>query len=1052
MNTRPELCQWIYVSKSWDATLEDHLKEYEEPQKAWENLTSLSRQANFRELFPSFFPLLLEYSAVSYDADKALSNFERFAEKIYDKNYFYTLLSESPGLLKALVFLFSGSQVLSDTLLNDPSCFDWLKQPETLHKPKSKDILFRDFYAMAGEGYLDTPRLLRKFKKREYIRVGLKDLLGLAELKETVEDISNIADVCLQVAYEYADKTLKKKHGVPMYQDADGVWKEAEFAILGMGKLGGKELNYSSDIDLIYIYSSSRGETRVDAGSITGMKLSNHEYFSKLAQLVTKCINEITADGNVFRVDLNLRPEGQSGEIVNSLDSCETYYQSWGKTWERQALIKARVSAGSENLGKKFFTLMEPFIYRRHLDFPAVEEIRLMKNKIDESLKVKKAEKGNIKLGFGGIREIEFAVQSYQLLFGGRDKDLRDTNTLVTLDRLLEKGFLTPEDHCALKESYVFLRNLENRVQISFGLQTHILPKDEKNLAILARKMRVPGKERAELVTRLFEEYEKVTQFVGNFFAGLFVEEKKEAVKEIATRGWQAQTSESPLTPELLRGIPFADPDRAFQFLKVLRDGKQFSHPTEKSLQTFSLVLPKIFHLCATVPKPNAAVENLVRFVEASHSKDMLFDLFKENEKLLELFLILFGGSDYLSDILIKQPTLIDVLLNIESIYRFKPLEKIVGELQHGLKFHDDLETRKLFLRRFKQSEELRIGVRYLIKETDVPGTLFDLSNLADAFLQVIYSLAWDEINKQSKPGNVQPENFVIIGMGKLGGRELNFGSDLDIIFVYDDSSMLTTSEEVLMNYVSLAQMIYQLAAEVTSAGYAYKIDTDLRPEGSKGVLILSVQGYEDYFASRARTWEQQSLTRARFVAGNPVVGEKFLKMAHAFVYRPKFEYGSLIEISRLRERMENELALESKKGRNLKLGYGGLADIEFTVQILQMMYGARHARLRGTNMPELLKHLATYGILGQDETEQVRNYYFVLRNLECALRIIGKQPTNHLPSDSESLASLAKLLGYQGKDNDILAKKLMDDYEATTQAVRAFYRKTIGAFLRTAL
>lgn len=1047
-----DICQEIYNSQSWDETLAAHLREFDAPQKTWETLVSLARQANFRELFPTFFPSLMEFVAQSYDPDLALTNFERFADKIYDKNYFYTLLASSRDLVKALVFLFSGSQSLSDALLNDPSCFDWLKQPDTLGKPKSKDALFRDYHALAGNDLLgeDTPRLLRRFKRMEYIRIGLKDLLGLSEMMETVADISNIADVCLQVAYEYADKQLKKKHGVPMYEDVDGAWKESEFAVLGMGKLGGRELNYSSDIDLIYIYTSSKGETHPDPALDSCRKLSNHEYFSKLAQLITKTINEITLDGNVFRVDLNLRPEGQSGEIVNSLASCEIYYQSWGRTWERQALIKARVSAGSENLGKTFFALLQPFIYRRHLDFAAVEEIRAMKDKIDESLKAKKAEKGNIKLGFGGIREIEFSVQGYQLLFGGRDTSLRVSNTLITLDRLQEKGLILPKDHRSLKAAYIFLRNLENRVQISFGLQTHMLPKDEKNLTILARKMRVPGKTCAELVAGLFAEYERHTQFVGNFFAGLFVEEKKKTVREIADRGWeQARITESNFTENLLQDIPFSDSARAFQFLKSLRDGSENSRPTEKSIQAFYAILPGILRHCAEAPRHNSAVENLVRFIEASRARDTFFDLFRDNEKFLELLCILFGSSDYLADILIKQPALIDVLLNTEAIYRYKPQEKIADEIQRGLEMPASLEDKKLFLRRFKQCEELRIGTRYLIKEADLPGTLADLSNLADVFLQTSFTIAWSEL----KPETETACKLAIIGMGKLGGKELNFGSDLDIVFVYDEpEACRLQQEEILTLYISVAQMIGQLASEMTSAGIAYKIDTDLRPEGSKGVLIMSVQGYQDYLLNRARVWEQQSLTRARYVAGDLAVGEKFLKTAHAFVYRPKLEYGSLIEISRLRERMEMELAQESQKGKNVKLGYGGLADIEFAVQILQMMHGFRHPRLRITNMTELLKQMATYGIVDQAELEQVGKYYLYLRNIECVLRISGRQSTNYLPDDADTLASMAKLLGYREKDSEGQARQFKDEYEATTQAVRKFYRKIIGTLLRTAL
>ena len=510
-------CQQIYDQLPWDEGQCGLLNELgcEEPKAAWQNLTAIARQANFPGLFAEFFPRLLEFLSVSFNSDSALHNFERFSETILDKNYLYTLLTGSPDLLKALVILFSGSQALTDTLLNNPSHFDWLKEPETLNKPKSRDILYRDFYAMVGEDYEEEniPSLLRKFKRREYIRIGLRDMMGLAEVMATVEDLSNLADVCLQVAYEYADKKLKKKHGVPYHQNAAGDWEETEFAIIGMGKLGGRELNYSSDIDLIYVYTSSKGETRQKDGfPLAHIPLSNHEYFTKLSQLVTKTINEITNEGNVFRVDLNLRPEGRYGEIANSLASCEIYYESWGRTWERQALIKARVSAGSESLGAELLKFLQPFIFRRSLDFNAVEEIKQMKRKIDLSIQQKGSQRGNIKLGFGGIREIEFTVQSFQLLFGGRDKALRVPNTLSALEKLRDRGLVKPEEYDRLREAYVFLRNLENRVQMSFSLQTHVLPKNKKEMAVLAKKMGFRDSNREVRVKQLMDEFEKHTR------------------------------------------------------------------------------------------------------------------------------------------------------------------------------------------------------------------------------------------------------------------------------------------------------------------------------------------------------------------------------------------------------------------------------------------------------------------------------------------------------------------------------------------------------------
>ena len=1031
----------IHQRQPWDETLPLQAFGFREPETAWKNLVALAGHAQFEKLYPDFFRILLELIASSHNADMALHNFERFSEKFLDKDHLYTQLTESPSLFVALIFLFSGSQVLTDALLKEPSYVDWLSRPETLANSKSKDMLMRDFYEMAEFQSKNIFSVLRKFKKREYIRIGLRDLLGKVGFKETVEDISNLADVCLQAAYEHADRELQKKFGRPVYQDANGNWIESEFAILGMGKLGGRELNYSSDIDLIYIYTSSQGETRsTSESSITS--ISNHEYFTKLALDITKSLHEITSDGNVFRVDLELRPEGNSGEIVNSLTSCEIYYQSWGRTWERQALIKARVSAGSENLGKEFFEMIEPFIYRRSLDFEAIEEIKSMKYQINKSLKGKHS-KGNIKLGFGGIREVEFTIQAYQLLLGGRDKSLRVRDSLGAMKTLYEKNILTEADHNHLREAYIFLRNLENRVQITFGLQTYLLPDNEIDLAVLARKMRIAGDSQKNLADNLMKEYETHTRFVGTLFAEQFVEkEKREAAETLSSEWDRSRIGEEQFTESMLAEIPFLpDPKRTYRFLKSFRDGTQFSHPSVQSIQEFYSIIPKIFQQCRRVPKPDSAIENLCRFVEATGARESFLSLFQSNEKFLELLLILFGSSGMLSQILIKRPDLVDVLTDMEAIYRFKLAEKIQEDLNSALKTSPDFESKSLVLRRTKQAEELRIGVRYLIKEADLAGTLEDLSNLADVFLQTVYRIACEE----QKSGN--HNDFCIIGMGKLGGHELNFGSDLDVLLVYDEGESDPPPEGFSGYYSALSQMIYKLTSEMTSAGYAYKIDTELRPDGDAGALVLSVQGYEKYFKSRARIWEQQALVRARFVAGNAEVGKKFIEAVHQFVYQDKFEYGSLIEISRLRERMEQELAKESTKGKNVKLGFGGLADIEFAVQIIQLMHGKKFPRLRQTNTLSALKSFVALGLIDQDMAEELQDSYLFLRNLECALRIIRQTPTNTLPKDNKELAPLARLLGYE--DAEIQAGSLLIDYDRHTQRVRKHYRKTIGNLLR---
>ncbi len=1053
MDCLEPLTNALYKKIEWEDSLDPMLEHvgFEDPSKAWQQLLLISGHTSFQNRYPNFIPRLLTGFSTCYDADAALNNFLRLTDIIQDREHLYSQLTSSDHLLGALVTLFSGSQILSDTLLSSPTHIDWLNHPETLFQPKTKDVLYRDFYTLAGSDSLppNTPALLRQFKKREYIRIGLRDLMGRVTLQENVENLSDLADVCMQVAYEYSFEQLTSRHGVPFFVDEDGAEKESEFAILSMGKLGGRELNYSSDIDLIYIYTSSMGETRsLEAGQEV-RSITSHEFHTRLGQMITKTLHDITAEGSVFRVDLDLRPQGKSGEIANSLSRCETYYQSWGRTWERQAMIKARVSAGSELLGKQFFEMITPFVYRRSLDFSAIKEVKDLKGKIDVDLAQKNKKKGHIKLGAGGIREIEFLVQAYQLLFGGRDKSLRTTGTLNTLEQLRIRRFISEEECRGLQDAYVFLRNLENRVQISFGLQTYHLPTEDKALDVLARKMGVTGDNRDERVSTLMDQYKTHTSLVNTMFTSLFVEEEEQEKAEQTHNEWgQGRDLESNFSEKLINERGFTEPDRIFRFLKSLRDGPANIPPSEKSIRTFYEVLPGILELSRRVPFPNSAIENLVKFIEVSQSRDMLLNLFYDNEKILELFLILFGSGELLSSILIRQPSLMDVLMSPDSLYRYKTLPQLEQELWDRLGVCADEPARLLALRRFKQAEELRIGIRFLIRETDLIATLEDLSRLADLYLQVSLDLAAEEVRQETGESFGGAGTFAILGMGKLGGRELNFGSDLDVVFVYDEEENHATA---VTRYSSLAQKLYKYCAAMTPAGIAYKIDTDLRPEGNQGTLILPLKGYEDYFKNRGRIWERQAMTRARFVAGNPEIGARFLNIAREFTFSPRLDYGNLIEIARLRERMETELAQEGKKGKNVKLGYGGLADIEFAVQIIQLRHGEKSTGLRSTNTLQALQNFSQMGIMDDREAAELRAGYLFLRNLECTLRLISERSANCLPTDPEALAAIALMFGMDMRKDEERVATLNQEYEKITESVRGLYRKIIDRKLRTA-
>ncbi|MFQ5483456.1 MAG: hypothetical protein ACE5ER_11945, partial [Nitrospinaceae bacterium] len=565
---------------------------------------------------------------------------------------------------------------------------------------------------------------------------------------------------------------------------------------------------------------------------------------------------------------------------------------------------------------------------------------------------------------------------------------------------------------------------------------------------VLAKKMRMAGDAPPARVANLLDAFKRRTHDVHELFSNLFVDvADQESARRTLREGMARRVLETRFSPALMKEFRFHDPDRAHRFLKTLRDGPPTAPASEKSVSLFFEVLPSILELCAQAPDPNGAVENLVRFIEASQAREMFLRLFSENGKVLELLLNLFGSGEVLPSILIKQPNLMDVLMNAESLYRFKTSMQMEQEAETLLADCAGKEGHAVPLRRFKQAEELRIGVRYLIRETGLVETMADLSALAELYLKLALRFATEDVLRE-KAFACGLDRFAIIAMGKLGGKELNFGSDLDLIFVYEEEE---GHGDLVSGYSAISRKVVQYCSVMTPAGYAYKVDTDLRPEGSRGMLVLSLQGFTDYFKTRGRIWEQQAMTRARWVAGNQDLGERFLQVAHAFAYRPKLDYGSLIEIARLRERMEKELAQEAQKGKNVKLGAGGIADIEFTVQILQLMQGKRYPQLRQTNTLEVLSRAAQLSLMDGSEARQLSESYLFLRNLECALRLRSERMGNHLPVDGEMLAALARMVGYREDGAKALGDALMRDYERVTVLVRALFRKTVDVHLRMA-
>ena len=1033
------------------------------PENVWNNLINIFKTIRDIETIPDKFLLkLLSEISESFEPDRALNNFEKFITKVDSPEKYINIIKESEELLKTIIALFSGSQFLSDIAIKDENNIEYLLK-ENLNVPKRKEKLHNEIKRIlsytnrAEENY----SIIRKFKNREYLRVGLRDLLRKGDLTEIVKEFSDIADVCLQRVYEICENDFIKRYGEPFYYTSDGEKRKSEFTILSLGKLGGRELNFSSDIDILYLYSSDKGETqRTKKNSNeydTGIKL--HQYYMKLSQMITNVIGEITEDSIMFRVDLRLRPEGKKGDIAYSLRSYEIYYESWGETWERQALLKARVSAGSQSLGNKFLKLIHPFIYRKYLDFTSIEEIRKVKERIDATLLIRGKDIENIKLGHGGIREIEFFVQSFQLIFGGRYELLQETNTLNVLKNLLILKFINENDYKKVSEAYIFLRELENRIQLSYGIQKHIIPEDANERKALARKMGMSDYNKERSVNRLIEIYNYHIKNVRERYDSLFYKEKEER-----TPYFIISSEDKEEAIEYLQDFNISDAEKAILTIINLREGELFIHPSEKSKILFDKLLPKLLKEISVLPEPDLALSNFEMFVKSSGSRENLYSFMLENDKVRELLFTLFGMSKFLSDILIRHPESFDSILNPDEWLVSKSKKQLYEQLLKSISKIIIFDKKLDEMRRFKKIEELKIGLRDFSLNVDLMDAFRDLSNLADVYLECALNISKDKLSKKYGIPEIErnPKKIecpiTIIGLGKLGGQELDFGSDLDLIFVYEDDG--TTSgiidenslkKNVIPNHIyfqKLYENIYNVVSSLTEAGYAYKIDLRLRPEGKKGATVLSMKRFEEYFNTRAETWERLALIRSRIVAGNVELGNKFIDITQKFVYANKLVIENILEINHIRERIEKELAEENEHKKDFKHGYGGIVDIEFIAQTLQLKYGSEFKELRISNTVKALKSLEKRKILSTTDSENILDAYRFLRRIENRLRIIHDTSLHSFDVSASVTDTLAVRMGYKkgkrGGAGEILIKK----YNKHTGKIRNIFKKVFDKLL----
>jgi len=889
-----------------------------------------------------------------------------------------------PEVLRYASILFGASQFLANYSIKHPEALE--EAVKLIKKPVDQDCLAK--YLLENPCPVDTDgamRYLRHLKKRMILRTALRDLSGQGDLTEIMLELSLLAETLIETALSVAQSLLRVRFGEP---------DENQFAVIGLGKLGGNELNFSSDVDLMYVYGDEGGETSgiTSLNSACRNRIFNHEYYCRLAETIGKLLASDTEDGFAHRVDLRLRPGGTHGDLALCLEAYELYYESHGREWERAALIRARPVAGNMELGKKFLKTIEPFVYRKSLDYSSIDELKNMKIRIDNT-----ARKDDIKRGVGGIREIEFFTQSFQLIYGGKEPLLRDRNTLKVLHILNQKGLLGYQDLQRLTSAYIFLRTIEHRLQMHQDLQTHTLPGNDEELEILARTMRLESKDVLE------DELKKHRQAVHSIFLALFhdrdtVETEETPSGNIALFSdnffGEELTTEADITETLAGYKVFAKPDMAAKNINAIKTLLAL-HQTIRTRRLLLGILPPLFQRVKESCDPDQALDNLNSFLNSIGPNESYISVLAETTLLPAHLITLFAESKYLSRLLIANPYLIDALRE-QGIYGNRTLAALKRDLEITIRHSADWASA---LRRFKLMEEVRLGLLYLNGEISLIKLLRGLTKTAEAILDEAFIAADRELSdKMTRPSG----SMVVVGLGKLGGWEISYGSDLDIIFIHSGDGQ--------DYYTKLAEKMVNVLSTYTREGIAYKIDTRLRPTGRNGPLVQDIHVSRRYYVENSEQWERQALLRARPVAGDLCLGADFFRITRQAVAIGAKHKNLAKTIRNMRERIESELAKETDH-YDLKFGYGGLNELEFMIQYLQLKHVGEKPEVVIPNTPLAIRRLLRYGFLSPEDAAGIESIYFFYREIETMIRLIG---ISAMPKEGPDLASLARKLHEQ--------------------------------------
>ena len=859
------------------------------------------------------------------------------------------LVEHFPPGEAALLHLLAVSPISAEKCVKDPGALLWLADPAVCMTERGPGRMRSELSAMKGgpadAGSAPKPfdpafQALRRMKNRESLRLALRDVAGLASVEQITLELSHLAELCVREVTDGWLNELARRWGRP----------QTEFAVFAMGKFGGQELNYSSDIDVIFLYEAEGG---------LNSNFSYHDFFTRLCEKIVATFSAIDAAGPLFRIDLRLRPEGAPGPLVRSLESTENYYAGHGETWERIAMIKCRGVAGSAQLGYEFPQRLQPFIFPRTLSPDVLEEIGSIKARIERDIVGEADLHRNVKLGYGGIREIEFVVQTFQLIHGARNAFLQERNTLKALQGLERLNLLPKDDARILAEAYRFLRTVEHRLQIEREAQTHTISDKPEAIARLGASL---GFASAEAFKTELTRHTR-------------------AVRAIFDRTLRAPNGDSNGESKPADLSFFAQPADAAKMLQDLAHGESLGHVAPRTRKLSAKLEPVLLEALRPMADPDITLARFVTFVERYGIRSLLFEALVVHPRLLELLLRLFDSSRFMTDIVLRRPGL------IEEIAREGLLGQRFGvpEYLAGLERNEERLPWADWVRAYRRAQILRIFLRDVLSFAAIEEVHAEYSALAEACIGYVQRRLELE------------DRFTVVAMGKFGGRELSYGCDLDVVFVGSDPTA--------------AGKLVKAMTHITAEGLVFPVDARLRPEGNAGMLAVPVSTFEEYFQGRAQFWEAQALTKSRSITGPEETRTAFEEFAQRTWRRFGTQPDAVAQIKAMHARVVKERAGPDDL-RDFKTGHGGLMEAEFFVQALQMRNG-----IWEQNTVAAMSALGAAGVISESEANELRAAYLFLRRVEAVVRRVENSSTSTLPEPESEQKHLAIRLGFESRD-----------------------------------